>query len=71
MLPSKPVAVVEHRAADLRRVVPLPSLDGDEHGNRLATKGDDDPLPRSHALQEAGQVSVSFERFHGFQVVGS
>ena len=51
-----PVPVREHFSADSGRVPLVIGFKWDEHGDRLAPVGDDDPLPLGHPLEEMGEV---------------
>jgi len=50
-----PVPVSEHLLADSSRVPLVIGFKWDEHGDRLAPVGDDDPLPLGHPLEEMGE----------------
>src|SRR5271157_4692429 len=57
-----PVPIREHLSADSGRVPLVIGFRWDEHGDRLAPVGDDDPLPLGHPLEEMGEVRLRFER---------
>src|SRR5271166_2079579 len=56
-----PVSVREHLSADSGRVPLVIGFKWDEHGNRVAPIGDDDPLPLGHPREEMSEVRLRLE----------